>query len=186
MPTKPASSSTLEHRGAPDSDSTGEPPRSAMPVIRGVAIVQVWSISGGATISPKRDRCRGLGIGVHRVRILERRRPVPDHRLVHRVRPGVRARSADRPADQRLQPVVERRLGHILGHDISLPRPNVARDARSRSSAMDYEQPADQLRVPDRGANAARITSAVFSAASAGSGSPHTTARMKSGPTSRS
>ena len=35
--------------------STGEPPRSAMPVMRGVAIVQVCSISGGATISPKRD-----------------------------------------------------------------------------------------------------------------------------------
>jgi hypothetical protein len=36
------------------------------------------------------------------------------------------------------------------------------------------------------GANAARITSAVFSAASGASGCPHTTARMKSGPTSRS
>ena len=36
------------------------------------------------------------------------------------------------------------------------------------------------------GANAARITSAVFSAASGASGCPHTTARMNSGPTSRS
>lgn len=34
--------------------------------------------------------------------------------------------------------------------------------------------------------NAARITSAVFSAASGARGCPHTTARMKSGPTSRS
>ena len=41
--------------------STGEPPRSAMPVIRGVAIVQVCSISGGATISPKRERAAASG-----------------------------------------------------------------------------------------------------------------------------
>ena len=32
-----------------------------MPVIRGVAIVHVCSISGGATISPKRDRAAASG-----------------------------------------------------------------------------------------------------------------------------
>ena len=41
--------------------STGEPPRSAIPVMIGVAIVHVCSISGGATISPKRELAAASG-----------------------------------------------------------------------------------------------------------------------------
>ena len=89
-----------------------------MPVIVGVAIVQVCSISGGATISPKRERGRGVGIDVHRIGVLERRRPVPDHRLVDRVGRERRPAVAHRLADQRLEPVVERAIGHVL---VTLP-----------------------------------------------------------------
>ena len=52
VPTNPASSKMAN--GLALVDSTGEPPRSAIPVINGVAIVQVWSMSGGATTSPNR------------------------------------------------------------------------------------------------------------------------------------
>ncbi len=56
---KPASSSSVERVRAVA--STGEPPRSAMPVIFGVGMVQVCSISGGATIPPKRDAAATSG-----------------------------------------------------------------------------------------------------------------------------
>ena len=73
------------HAGSRRSTRSATPPRSAMPVIIGVGIVQVWSISGGATISRTGTPPPPLGVGVDGVGVLEGGRPVPDHRLVHRV-----------------------------------------------------------------------------------------------------
>ena len=59
VPVNPASSNTAN--GLAPSGSTGAPPRSAMPVICGVAMVHVCSMRGGATMPPKRDAAANSG-----------------------------------------------------------------------------------------------------------------------------
>ena len=114
VPTKPGLVEHVEHlrrRRRP----TGEPPRSAIPVIRGVAIVHVCNISGGATISPKRERAAASGSVYTGFRSSN---AAAQCRIIGRftgsgasLGPGV----ADRLADERAEPVVKGPLRHDNG-----------------------------------------------------------------------
>ena len=64
------------------SATTGDPPRSAIPVITGVAMVQVCNVERGAQPALRKRRSRRLCSGsvIDRVPVPECRRPVTDHR----------------------------------------------------------------------------------------------------------
>ena len=88
--------------------SIGTPPRSAMPSILGAGIVHVCSMTGGDTMPPNLRLLGELGVEVDRVHVVECIGPVPNHRLVHRIRcDGRLAGPAGRLADERVELLAE-------------------------------------------------------------------------------
>ena len=123
--------------------SIGTPPRSAIPSILGAGIVHACSMTGGDTMPPNL-RLRGeLGVEVDRVHVVECIGPVPDHRLVDRIRRNGRlAGPAGGLADERVELLAEfglvslRISCHLASPFWSARRSRGARGMKSPAIAM--------------------------------------------------